>query len=65
MFLFVFKEFNLNEILLHKYSIGIMAPHYDVIDSNHSIMLHAVHKVYENLLIQRNNSLIYTLLIVR
>lgn len=47
-FLFVFKEFDLNERLLHKYPIGIMAPHYEVIDSNPSIILHAVHKVYEN-----------------
>jgi hypothetical protein len=44
----VFKEFNLNELLLHKYPIGIMASHYEVIDSNPAIKLHAVHKVYEN-----------------
>jgi len=48
MFLVVFKEFSLHERLLYKYSIGTMSPYYGVIDSNRSIMLHAIHNFYEN-----------------
>jgi hypothetical protein len=46
---FVFKVIiNLTEILLNKHAMGIMAAHYEIIDSTHSVMLHAVQKVHVN-----------------